>query len=497
VAQEGSVVDTTTGPIRGRVFGGAHVFAGIPYGSAARFRPPLPAAPWEHVRAATSAGPRAVQATSPDPRYPNVPKQLIDYFAGGDPDELGREVERDDEDCLVLNVVTPRPDDAARPVMVYVHGGGFDSGSGYAVLGGTGLAVEEDVVVVGVNHRLNVFGFLHLAELDESFADSRNVGMLDLVLALQWLQENIARFGGDPRNVTIFGESGGGMKISTLMAVPEAVGLFHKAIVQSGPGLTAIPADVAGRNAERLLASCDAKPGDLLAMPAAQLFDAWRAAKVPMGPVIDGHVLPRAPFDPDAPASAADVPLLIGHTLDEVAIFLHFVDDASLMAANPVPAPIRQCVDGAYEAAFPHLTPRRRLVRAMSDLAFGIPTGIQAERKAAQRAPVYKYVIGYEPPILDHALGSFHGMDVSMVLRAVAFPECESFSKTIASAWAAFARTGDPSTPEVAWPRFDPVERTTIVLDDESKAVRDPFAEIRAAWGQNPPTRSLTDMLAR
>jgi para-nitrobenzyl esterase len=376
-------------------------------------------------------------------------------------------------------------------VLVYVHGGGFDSGSGRPVTGGARLAREQDVVVVGVNHRLNVFGYLHLADLDDAFADSANVGMLDLVLSLRWLRENIAAFGGDPSNVTLFGESGGGMKISTLLAMPEAVGLFHKAIVQSGPFLSALPREVAGQRAERLLATLDAKPADLLAMPARQLFDGWVAAGMPMGPVVDGQVLPRAPFEPDAPPTARDVPLLIGHTVDEMSLGLHRMDDVAVPAVLALPDGELRKLDAAYAAQCPTASARRRLERIASDLVFGNATRLQAERKAAQPAPVYTYVTTYEPPFLGRVLGAFHGMDVPMVLRTVAFPETEQFSRTVAAAWAAFARTGDPSTSELAWSRFDVDQRLTMVLGDEAELLRDPHRGVRQAWGDAPRTRSL------
>ena len=497
MAGHDTIVTTTCGQLRGRAEDDTLVFSGIPYGDAERFRPPTPPTSWPGVRDATTVGPRAMQATAPSPAFGAVPKDLAAYFTGGDPEILNRPVEAIDENCLVLNVVTPSLEGASRPVLVYVHGGGFDSGTGAAALMGTRFAREQDVVVVGVNHRLNVFGFLYLAELDEDFVDTTNVGMLDLVLALQWLRDNVAAFGGDPHNITLFGESGGGMKISTLLAMPSAAGLFHKAIVQSGPLLDGIPAGVATQNAQRLLTSLNAKPGDLAAMPAQQLFDGWVAAKVPLAPVVDGRVLPRPPFEPDAPATATGVPLLIGSTLDELAIAFHFLDDAILAAANPVPEQLRERVDATYARVFPQLSPRRRLFRVVSDLAFANATRIQADRKAAQPAPVYKYLIGYEPPILDRALGAFHGMDIPMVLRTCAFPETESFSKIAAAAWAAFARNGDPSTPQLNWPRYDAVERMTMILDDEPEAVSDPHPAVRELWGEPPMTSRVFDLIGR
>jgi para-nitrobenzyl esterase len=487
------IAGTKAGQILGRTEAGALVFSGVTYGRAERFRPPMPAMPWDGVRDATRLGPRAIQATGADQSFGQAPHDLIAYFAGGDPAVVAREEEHEDENCLVLNVVTPRLDDATRPVLVYVHGGAFDSGSGRPVTWGARLAREQDVVVVGVNHRLNVFGHLHLADLDDAFAGSGNVGMLDLVLALRWLKDNIAAFGGDPSNITLFGESGGGMKISTLLAMPDAVGLFHKAIVQSGPFLTALPREVATQGAERLLATLDAKPADLLAMPARQLFDAWVAARVPMGPVVDGRVLPRPPFEPDAPPTARDVPLLIGNTVDEMSLAVHYVDDDGLARLTPLPEDLRQPLDEAYATSFPVVSSRRRLERIAGDLTFGNATRLQAERKAAQPAPVYRYVTAYAPPILDRALGAFHGMDVPMVLRAVAFPKTEGFSRTVAAAWAAFARTGDPSTSDLAWPRFDVVDRLTMVLDEEPGVLSDPFGGIRNTWGETPLTRGLFD----
>ena len=496
MTQENTIATTTAGQIRGRVEDDVCLFSGVPYGQAARFRPPAPVAPWQNVRDATTVGPRAIQTTVTAESL-GAPKELIMYFSGGDPDLLARPEEAMDENCLFLNILTPRLDDGARPVLVYVHGGGFDSGTGAPALMGTRLAREEDVVVVGVNHRLNAFGFLHLADLDADFADACNVGMLDLVLALEWLRDNIARFGGDPTNITLFGESGGGMKISTLLAMPAARGLFHKAIVQSGPFLDGLTTDVATDNAQRLLDSLNAKTGDLASMPARQLFDAAASAQVQFAPVVDGHILPRSPFQPDAPDTAEDVPLIIGHTFEELSIAFFRLDDATLASLSPVPEDRRDQVDAAYAEAFTGLSARQRLYRIISDLSFGNASRVQADRKAAQPVPVYKYVIGYQPPILDRALGAFHGMDVPMVLRACAFPETETFSKTMAAAWAAFARTGDPSTPVLGWPRYDPATRVTMILDDTPKAVTDPDPALRALWGDNPATQSVFQLMGK
>jgi para-nitrobenzyl esterase len=482
-----SVVATTNGPITGKQEGGVHLFRGVPYGRAERFARPKSPAPWSSPLACTELGLRSPQAP---PAFVAAEGEeanpIVQYFVGGDPRDLGLPADRDGEDCLVLNVVTPNPDGGARPVMVYIHGGGFSSGSGFAVTLGARLVTEEDVVLVGVNHRLNVFGYLHLGDLDDAFAGSGNAGQLDLVLALEWVRDNIANFGGDPNNVTVFGESGGGMKIGTLMGMPEAVGLFHKAIIQSGSRLGALSRDDATLGTQRMLDHLGAKPADLLTLTADELYQASVLARVPASPVIDGTVLPRAPFEPDASPLAADVALLVGHCLDEMTLFTAGVSEEELAKRLLLSDHELGELRAAYDATFPELSDRRRLVRIAGDSAFGHAVHTQAERKAAQPAPVFKYVFSYVPPAMAGALGAFHTAELPLTMRIVRHPEMEPLSRTIAAAWAAFARTGNPTTSQLAWPPFDATARLTMVFDDAPHVESDPYGTIRRAWDGIP-----------
>ncbi|HEX2942862.1 MAG TPA: carboxylesterase family protein, partial [Rhodopila sp.] len=316
-------METHRGKVRGAIQDGIRVFKGIPYASADRFHAPRPAVAWTGVRDALAYGPIC----------PQLEQQPPSFMASWTSERTAA------EDCLSLNVWTPGiRDQGKRPVMVWLHGGGFSTGSGSRnVFDGTRLSRRGDVVVVTVNHRLNVLGFLYLAHLGSAaFAESGNAGMLDLVAALRWVHENIVAFGGDPDNVTIFGQSGGGAKVSTLMAMPEARGLFHKAIVQSGSHLEGLTPDEATRYALAFLSALNMNANDvprLSRLPVSALMAALgKVTQAPgprpnFSPVIDGIVLPRGPWQPDAPQVSADVPMLIGSNATETT--------ALIGAANP------------------------------------------------------------------------------------------------------------------------------------------------------------------
>ena len=308
------IVTTALGKLRGRYANGVYSFKGIHYGASTegqlRFRPPVPAKPWVGIRDAYEVGPPAPQILG-----------YGGFWAGlSGPGRMS-------EDCLVLNVWTPglRPSEK-KPVMVWLHGGSYGVGSGGATLyDGANLAAKHDVVVLTINHRLNIFGYLYLHKLcGDRFADSGNAGMLDIVLALQWVRDNIAQFGGAPANVTLFGQSGGGYKISTLMAMPSAHQLFHKAIIQSGSALRVDSAQEADALASKCLLQLSASPDridDLIDLPADQVITTLQTMKpdpfFSFAPVVDGRSLRRQPFAPDAPVATADVPMLIGTDLNE------------------------------------------------------------------------------------------------------------------------------------------------------------------------------------
>ena len=504
-ASKGPVVETTLGRVRGASASDAYSFKGIHYGAspegAGRFLPPHPPKPWTEVADALQYGTMAPQnlstATGSDIRI-----AMGDIFGPGG---VG-------EDCLVLNVWTPSVSRGKRPVMVWLHGGGYTGGSdGAPTYDGTNLARKQDVVVVGINHRLNVFGYLYLGAIGgEKYADSGNAGMLDIVLALEWVRDNIARFGGDPGNVTIFGESGGGGKVSTLMAMPPAKGLFHKAIVESGPTLRVISRESADEAARKFLAHLNVTPDqidDLQKIPADRLTAALHSmtgpAAIPLGPVVDGRSLPRHPFDPDAPAQSANIPMLIGTNATESTILLG-LGNPSVFSLNETDMRTRlkaslrlsdeSRLDGliaVYKKWRPNATPSDIYFAVTTDRMMRMDAITQAERKAAQgAAPAYMYIFAWETPVLGGKLKSPHGIELAFVFDNTdkttgmngTGADLQQLADKVSGAWAAFARTGNPSHAGIPkWPAYTPADRATMVFNDECKVVNDPGKEERLA----------------
>ncbi len=493
------VAETTCGKIRGLVANGINMFRGIPYGSstegAGRFMPPSKPEKWAGVRDATANGPRCVQQggnvlTSP---------LLRGYFSGGREDRAELVVEPMGEDCLVVNVLTPGLS-GRRPVMVYIHGGGFGSQSGLLTVFSDRHVREQDVVLVGINHRLNVFGYTYLGGLSERFAVG-NVGQLDLISALEWVRENIAGFGGDPGNVTIFGESGGGAKISTLMGMPGAKGLFHKAIVQSGSMLRVGDADDATKKAKALMDELGAtKPEDLQKTPAADLLAASSGSGTSWdgGPVVEGHSIPKQPWEPGAPAESAGVPLLVGNCKDESTLFvasnpsLFSLDEAGLKEAlvkKGIPADKIDPLLALYHRDHPNESP--------SDLYFRISSAHGARRQVTRQAElklaepdtnVFVYYFQWNTPLEDGRLRAFHTADLPLEMRLTLYSESEPLSKQLSGAWAAFARTGNPSQKALPWPKYTLDQRATMMFDvKESKAVNDPDKDERVMILGMPP----------
>ena len=400
------VVPTTAGKVRGVSLNNVHVFKGVPYGDstegARRFLPPVNPKPWTGVREAIELGHRS----------PHGPSTLIPEVAAMDRDEpVG-------EDCLVLNVWTPGLGGAGkRPVMVYLHGGGYITGSGgYIMYDGANLARKHDVVLITLNHRLNVFGYLYLAELGgEKYANTSNVGMLDLVTALEWVRDNVSAFGGDPGNVTIFGQSGGAMKISALMAMPAAKGLFHRAIVESGSQVKGISSGDATKWTEQFLQGLGLKASqidELQKLPAEQLVAAMGSGGgnplLALGPVVDGRTLPANPFDPAAPGLSASVPLLTGTVETEVTFFknqeLDAIGDATLRARvkqilRTSDAEADRLI-AVYRKGRPGISNIDVELILSSDVMFREGVLTQAERKAGQaKAPVYMYYFTWRSPV--------------------------------------------------------------------------------------------------
>jgi para-nitrobenzyl esterase len=487
------LVETGSGKLRGASNDGVSVFKGIPYGAstagARRFLAPTRPESWTGVRDAFSLGLRSPQIMMAVP--PDI-LRFSEFMNRADP--MG-------EDCLCLNLWTPACDTAKRPVMVWLHGGAFTSGSGGPVIyDGTDLAANQDVVVVTVNHRLNIFGYLYLAELGgPQYADSGNAGMLDIVLALEWVRDNIAAFGGDPNNVTIFGESGGGMKVTVLMAMPSAKGLFHKAIVQSGPMLKAFPRDRATKFARTFIEKLNISVDQLQQLPEQTLLDAMASipnSAVGTAPVTDGRSLPREPFDPDAPELSASVPLLIGTNATEFTFFEpppDSMDDARLLevtkqrmrlddaAAERLIAVYKQGHGSNLEAYF----------ALESDRFMRINSIRQAERKAAQGgAHAYMYYFTWRTPVLEGRLRSPHALEIPFVfghpdawaLTGQGQERC-ALAQKMSAAWAAFARDGSPSAPGLPdWPAYSADRRATMIFDNECKVMNDPAGEERLAF---------------
>jgi para-nitrobenzyl esterase len=418
------------------------------------------------------------------------------------------------EDCLFVNIWTPGlRDGKKRPVMLYIHGGGYSAGSG-ATLGydGTRLAQRGDVVVMTLNHRLNIFGYLYLAQLGgEQYADSGNVGQHDLIAALRWVRENIEEFGGDPNNVLLFGESGGGMKICTLMAMPEAQGLFHRAVAQSGQMVWGTEPEEATEAAREALGLLGISPSNLKALndvTTEQLRQAFAKISprhfVKFMPVVDGRGLPHHPFDPVAPALSAQVPLLIGTTHTETTWILGQPENFAL-AWDQVPAKIKPYIgsmDGAaivkrYRELMPDARPSDVLFAATTDLMMTRNVITIADRKSAlNAAPVFRYELMWETPVDGGKWRSPHTLDIALVFDNVAnsasvfggAPDAQKLADQMSEAWLAFATKGDPNNRLLpSWPRYDAKNRQTLFFDVQSRVVNNPHDDAITALGSSPP----------
>lgn len=507
------VVKTTNGAVQGLVQGGVQVFKGIRYGAepvgALRFMPPQKPAPWKEIADATDFGAPAIQMFTGVFASPvtDFQRQLSSVLP------IPQETKIGNEDCLSLNVWTQGLGDGRkRPVMVWLHGGGFVAGSGaWPVYDGTNLARKGDAVVVTVNHRLNVFGHLYLGGLaGDAYAKSGNVGMLDVVAALEWVGDNIEAFGGDPGNVTIMGESGGGAKVCVLLAMPDAKGLFHKAIIQSGAALGARPKDAATRLAKGILGELQVNAGDvraLQAIPAHAIVSAAFASTaktegpgiygfINLSPVVDGVVLPTDPFISAAPAISANVPLVIGWNKDEMTLFntgepwFGKLTETELMErAKQIAGAKSERLIAAYRKLHPDYTPTYIYNLLLSDTAHSSDSITLAERKAAQKgAPVYVYNLVWETPVANKQFKTPHFLDVPFMFNNVEKarvlvgpgPQPEALAKQMSDAWLAFARTGNPDAKGIPhWPPYTTEQRSTMTFDVKSRVIEDPNAEIR------------------
>jgi para-nitrobenzyl esterase len=507
LATVGGTAKTRSGSVRGLLKDGVQQFWCVPYGAptggANRFMPPQKPASWSGVKdlfEITFGAPLAPGAEEPSP--------VVTALNRKGPES---------EDCLSVNVFTPGLDNRARPVMVWMHGGGFTAGSGnYLLYDGTNLAKKEDVVVVSVNHRLNLFGFLHLADLGgEKWAGATNAGIQDLVAALAWVRDNIENFGGDPSRVTIFGQSGGGGKTTTVMAMPSAKGLFHRAIAQSGSAFRGQTASDATDGAERYLAKLGLKRDQLdklHELDTKTLQNAYyaepRIERLANGPVIDGKILPRHQWDPTAPSYSANVPLIAGSVETEngwVGPPPFELSDAEMLerftkqlAGND--AAQGEKLLGLYKRTHPDLRNQMLWLAAESDDTRRWNAQELCRLKQEQRtAASYLYYFDWFSPVHNNRMGAYHTLDIPFVfynmdIGASMTGSAQSryaLGHVMSAAWAAFARTGDPNHADMPkWPVFDVATYPTMVFGERVHVANDPNREERLALAELKRKRS-------
>lgn len=502
------VARTTAGAVRGQVREGIAVFLGVPYGAdtrKTRFQPPLPPDPWSGVRDALVWGDRAPQlAGNGMTSRAGQRAQIETYRLPADEGNIS-------EDCLHLNVWTPRTrGHERRPVLLYIHGGAYNSGTVNSVLyDGTRLCKRGDVVVVTVNHRLNAFGYLYLADVtdDPKYADSGNVGMLDLVLALRWVKDNIAAFGGDPARVTIFGQSGGGAKCATLMAMPAAHGLFQRVMTMSGQQVTAAPKSIATARTRDFLAklgvsqSGESPRSDLDAMPLERLQEAARVSSAWL-PVVDGRSLPRDPFSPNAPPISDDVPMILGNTHDETrgligggqpALFSFTWDELPAALEKNVGSflgPVKpETVVAKYREWYPQYSAADVFFSATTAFRSWPGQVIEAERRAespSQRR-TWVYEMDWPSPVAGGRFRAPHTVDIPFFFDNLAVapgmvggtPEDVERAQPLATAMSetliAFAKTGDPNHSGLPqWPAYSLDGRATMIWNTAPQVVNDP-----------------------
>ena len=506
-----SVVETSAGRLQGARERGLHVFRGVPYAAppagSLRFRPPQLPTPWAGVRDATRSGPAAAQFALPVFRWINAA------------------VRSPGEDCLTLNVFTPGLDEVRRPVLVWIHGGGFLVGSGSTVVyEGFTLAERGDAVVVTINYRLGAVGFGHLGSvLGGELADSTNLGIRDQIAALEWVRDHIDRFGGDPGNVTVFGQSAGGMSVATLLGAPRARPLFHRAICQSGAADHVIGQEEAERVASALLRKLGGPPpshASLGRIPIEALLEAQRAVMAELTdwntlmaflPSVDGDVVPEQPLQAIRRGACAHIPLLTGSTLEEWKLFglvdpgIGRFDDADLYArlAKVLPEDAPRPAEAARE--FRRALGQRSAARSAREVwsafqtsrVFHVPSARLAEAQHEGGGSAHSYLITWRAPALRRALGACHAIEIPFVFgnesSALARPfsglngDGARFARRLQQTWLAFARTGNPGHDRLPhWPRYQPAQRATMVLGREcqlSDAPLEPERALLTRWG--------------
>lgn len=494
-----TIVETKSGHIRGVYENGLYIFRGIPYAAPPvgklRWQPPQPIVPWTGVRAADKFGPICPQSIIP-----------VTTIPGRQPSE-----EPQNEDCLYLNIWTPGLDRTKRAVMVWIHGGAFSNGSGSNPMNpGETLPKRGGIVMVTINYRLGSLGFLNLKQVTGGkIPASGNEGLLDQVAALQWVHDNITAFGGDPDNVTIFGESAGAESIGALLAMPLVKGLFRKAILQSGAS-KAQPLGRAAESADKYLHRLGLSSSDtstLLALPVEALIDAQTNSPgsspggfMP-GPVQDGEILKGVPLDAVVQGSAGEVTVLAGSNLEEAKLFAMMMPGLKTLEETGLPDRVERLVTKRYASSMIDkyrralarrelpVTPYEILVAIMGDQHFRMPNIRLCEFQEKLGQTAYGYVFNWKSAVPD--LGACHALDVGFIFGNLApefhgdSPAAQCLALQMQDAWIAFAKSGDPSVPGLAWPRYG-TGRNMMVFGENSRVATAPYEEERAAWDGIP-----------
>jgi para-nitrobenzyl esterase len=492
--------DTRYGKIQGMANAGIKEFKGIPYGASTsgknRYMPPQKPVAWTGVRECLAYGQISPQTISPPTSdYSQLIQWDLHYGTG-----MG-------EDILTLNVWTPAVNDGGkRAVLVSFHGGGFATGSGNGPqYDGTQLARLADVVVVNVNHRLASLGYLHLADLGAppEFAHAGVVGMMDLVASLEWVRDNIENFGGDPSKVMIFGQSGGGAKTSTMLAIPSAKGLFHSAGIQSGSTIRSATREQGTKSAELLLAKlgiAKSNIADIQKVSWQQILEAQTSlgGNAAFGPVVDGTILPHNPFDPTAPPESADVPIIISNTLEDAALRLtnfDLTEDGLRTMMNQRYGAKAEQMLAMYRNRYPEKSPFLIQAQIATDSTARRSATLQAERKSALgKAPAYVYLWAFASAGFGGKFGAVHGTDVSATFNnyrdgvgGTGSEEERALWSRFANTWVSMAKNANPNNSKIPnWPAYDATTRATMIFDREVRVENDPRSEIRKFWADMP-----------